>query len=106
MKSHERDQFPTQSEKRNSIPEVHFDPDPELVKQGWERRFITDPDQVKDTLQLYTDLGFEIHIEPVKPTELSAICGECRLVTCNTFVTIYTRKSKSKFSKNINRKEQ
>lgn len=100
MKHPERDQSIEFSEEQFSIPEIQFDPDPELVKRGWERRFTADPDQAEDTLRLYTQLGFEVRMEPIKPTELSAICGDCRLVTCRTYVTVYTRKPKTNINQN------
>jgi hypothetical protein len=74
------------------LPSLDFPPNPELVAQGWERRFMADPIRLKEAVQLYEELGYEVHIEAVKPTELSEICGDCRLTTCFAYQTIYTRK--------------
>ncbi len=76
----------------SSFPELDLPPDPVLVAQGWVRRFMADPLRAEETTRLYLDLGFEVHSEPVKPDELSAECGDCRLIACKTYVTIYTRK--------------
>jgi hypothetical protein len=62
------------------------------VAQGWQRRFMANPVRAKEAVALYGELGFEVHAEPVKPSEMSEICGDCRLVTCNAFVTIYIRR--------------
>lgn len=67
-------------------------PDPQLLAQGWERRFIADPMRAKEAVQLYTDLGFEVLAEPVKENELSEECSDCKLIVSRLFVTIYTRK--------------
>jgi hypothetical protein len=77
-----------------SIPNLDLPPNPELVAQGWERRFMADPDRAEETTRLYEELGFEVRKEPVKTSELSDICSDCGLVACKTYVTIYTRKQK------------
>ncbi|MFQ5616246.1 MAG: hypothetical protein ACE5GO_07285 [Anaerolineales bacterium] len=77
---------------RVPIPDLDFDPDPELAAEGWERRFMADPARTRETIQLYTELGFEVRMETIQPTELSVVCGDCRLATCNAYVTVYTRK--------------
>ncbi len=71
---------------------LHTLPDPKLVAEGWERRFIADPPRAKEAIQLYTELGFEVLAEPVKETELDSDCADCKLVISRLFVTIYTRK--------------
>ena len=76
-----------------STPNIYFESDPKLVAEGWERRFMANPDEIEDIIRLYTELGFQVHTEAIQTTELSAICGDCRLATCRTYVTIYTRKS-------------
>lgn len=65
-------------------------PKPELVAQGWARRFMAGPVRTKEAVQLYQEMGYEVHLEPIIPTDLSDACQECRLAT-NFFVTVYTR---------------
>ncbi len=72
-------------------PDTELKPNPELVAQGWERRFMAGPTRTKEAVQLYTEMGYEVHLEPVKPADLSDECQDCRLAT-HFFVTIYTRK--------------
>ena len=76
---------------RRHHDETH--PDPHLLAAGWERRFVADPVRAREAGALYESLGFEVHAEPLKPTELSDECEDCQLVVCRTYVTIYTRKS-------------
>ena len=59
---------------------------------GWERRFITDIDRADEALELYSQLGFEVHAEPVLANELGGDCDECALVATCQFKTIYTRR--------------
>ncbi len=77
------------------LPILDFPPDPKLVAEGWERRFMADPNQVADATRLYEELGFEVRIETIQPTEMSEVCGSCALATCRAYVTIYTRKRSS-----------
>jgi hypothetical protein len=80
------------------MTELHDDrepagsPDPDLVAAGWERRFIADAVRAREATALYTSLGFEVHAESLKPTEFGPQCGDCQLVACHMYVTIYTRK--------------
>jgi hypothetical protein len=67
-------------------------PDPCLVAQGWERRFIADPVRAREATAVYRSLGFEVHTEPLTPTALGTQCRDCQLVACHTYVTIYIRK--------------
>jgi hypothetical protein len=73
-------------------PVLNFPANPKLVAEGWQRRYMADPNQVKDAIRLYTELGFEVRTEVIQPSELSTMCGSCGLATCRAYVTIYTRK--------------
>jgi len=66
--------------------------DPELVAQGWERRFVTDGRRLKEIVELYTATGFEVHLEPVQAREIGPDCEDCRLIMLLKFHTVYTRK--------------
>lgn len=77
------------------LPNLEFAPDPTLAAEGWQRRFMADPRQVKEATRLYAELGFEIRIEEIQASELSELCGSCRLATCRAYVTLYTRKKRA-----------
>ena len=68
-------------------------PDPTLIADGWERRFITDTNRASDLIDLYSELGFEVHSEEVSPEEFNEACKECGLATLVPLLTIYTRKT-------------
>ncbi|MBM4424905.1 MAG: hypothetical protein FJ030_16210 [Chloroflexi bacterium] len=74
------------------LPEFERPPNPKLVAQGWERRFMADGKRLKEYVDLYTSLGFEVHTETIQPEEIGPECGDCRLIICRQFVTLYTRK--------------
>lgn len=75
------------------LPTLDFAADPELVADGWERRFMADPPRVEEARIIYTELGYEVRTETIKPSELSILCGDCRLATCHAYLTLYTRRS-------------
>jgi len=62
-----------------------------LEGDGWERRFITDVDRADEAVELYSQLGFEVHVEPVLARDLGGVCDECAVVAACRFKTIYTR---------------
>ena len=75
-------------------PKIDHPPDPCLVAQGWQRRFMADPVRAQEAVELYASLGFEVLAKPVTRAELDEECGECVLATA-TYLTIYTRKKSS-----------
>ena len=79
-----------------NLPDLNFGPDPRLVAEGWERRFMAENQRASEAAELYTSLGYEVRAESVSPSELSDECADCQLVVCHTYVTIYTRKRDSK----------
>lgn len=75
-----------------ALPDLNFPPDPQLSAAGWERRFMADPERVKEASILYHSLGYEVRVEPVGSSELSIWCHDCKILVCRSFKTIYTRK--------------
>jgi len=74
------------------LSESQLQADPALVAQGWERRFIADEQRAKEAMDLYSQLGFDVRAEPVRPEEMHEDCDDCKTVVAFRFVTIYTRK--------------
>ena len=72
-------------------PDIERPPKPELVAQGWARRFMAGAGRAKESQELYAAMGYEVHLEPVAAADLSDECQDCRLAT-GFFVTVYTRK--------------
>jgi hypothetical protein len=67
-------------------------PNPALAAEGWERRFMADGLRLAEYTELYTSMGYEVRTEKVPPEEIGPECGDCRLLICRQFVTLYTRK--------------
>lgn len=66
--------------------------DAALIAEGWERRFTADLERVVEAFALYTQLGFEVRVEPVPLPEASSECQPCHSASARQFKTIYTRK--------------
>ena len=81
-----------EQEARRMLSEQQLQPDPALVAEGWERRFMTDAQRAEEAIKLYSDMGYEVLSVPVQPQELSDDCDGCRVVVMFRFQTIYTRK--------------
>lgn len=77
---------------RSSVPNLDRPPDPKLVAEGWERRFMTSVTRLTEYVELYASLGYEVRSEPVRSDEVDPDCNDCRLILYQQIVTIYTRK--------------
>jgi hypothetical protein len=80
---------------RRFLSDAQLQPDSSLIAQGWERRFTADEERAKEAMELYTQLGYEVRAEPVRPEELQYDCQDCKTVVSSYFQTIYTRKRAS-----------
>ena len=78
----------------------------ELEKEGWERRSIVDEPQVKELVDLYESLGFEIHVEPVRSEEMVGECTECFEKDCIKYKAVYTRKQATKAATKLHKMTQ
>jgi len=63
----------------------------ELIAEGWTRRFVAAPVRLKESIELYESMGYEVHLEPLTPEDLQAECEDCRLAVA-LFRVIYTRR--------------
>ncbi len=70
-------------------------PDPELIADGWERRFVADGPRVKEAIDLYTEMGLDVRAEPVKQDQMAEKCEGCHIHMMLNFQTLYTRKKQS-----------
>ncbi len=68
-------------------------PDPQLIADGWARRFIGDARMARDAVDTYTDVGYEVRLEEVDPGQLNDDCGGCKVMFAH-FRAVYTRKKK------------
>jgi hypothetical protein len=79
----------------------------ELEKHGWVRQFVANEPRLSESVALYTELGFEVHLEPLPAGQECATCsgeegleesGDCRV--CfegfeDQYKIIFTRRRKS-----------
>ena len=70
----------------------------ELLAEGWEKRFVATEPRLREALELYEEIGFDVLLEPL-PTEeelKGAICEESGCTACfdvdrERYRIIYTR---------------
>ena len=65
---------------------------PPAPPDGWERRFIADPQRAEEVIELYRQAGFEVRAEAAIPDDLREECESCWLVKAGFFRVIYTRR--------------
>jgi hypothetical protein len=63
----------------------------QLEKEGWTRQFTVDEPRLREAIEMYKLLGFEVHLEPMVPDGNSEECAACLEVMCDRYKTIYTR---------------
>lgn len=78
-------------DRSNSFVGCTLSPDPELSAQGWELRFIGDARMTRDAKDTYTDLGYDVKLQPVSANDLKDECRGCQIVF-EQFKAVYTRK--------------
>lgn len=64
--------------------------DVRLARAGWRRRFVGGPPALTEMVELYSDLGYEVCLEPLDDEDLGDSCAGCR-VALSLFRIIYTR---------------
>jgi hypothetical protein len=81
-----------ESEARRMLSEAALQGDPQLLADGWERRFMTDGARAQEAVDLYAALGYEARAEPVRREDVADDCEDCQLLMLLKFATIYTRR--------------
>jgi hypothetical protein len=64
-----------------------------LAAEGWTRRFTTMGRRLREMVELYDALGYEVRLEPEDPNDEapSEVCEQCVVLTLAR--TIYTRRA-------------
>lgn len=62
-----------------------------LMEEGWEMQLTMDEPRLSDLIEMYEELGLEVHLEPFNPENESG-CNECMKASPEKFRTIFTRK--------------
>ena len=64
---------------------------PELIAEGWVRRFLVGPERQQEVCELYESLGHEVRLEKLEPEAFAESCGACPAVVCRNHLLLYTR---------------
>jgi len=64
----------------------------ELKKRGWTRQFVMDEPRLSEAVELYQEIGYEVHLEQASFEEINQMCKNCLDVDCSKYKTIYIRK--------------
>ena len=78
------------------------DKDEELLKEGWQRRFIASEPRLSEMKTMYEETGFEVHLEPLAAGEETDDadgayrgCRQCFSGREDAYQVIYTRRQGS-----------
>ncbi|MBI5606685.1 MAG: hypothetical protein HY879_25420 [Deltaproteobacteria bacterium] len=64
----------------------------ELENLGWTRQFTADEPRLSEAVEEYRELGFEVLVEPINPSEMTGECTSCLMAACDQYKIIYTRR--------------
>lgn len=64
----------------------------ELKRRGWIRQFVTDEPRLSEAVELYKELGYEVHLEETSFDEVNQICKNCLPADCSKYKTIYIKR--------------
>jgi hypothetical protein len=75
----------------------------ELIKAGWETRFVACEPRLSEMAAMYEEIGFEVHLEPLPAKEELEVaeasscdekgCSACFEVDPERYRIIFTRRS-------------
>lgn len=73
----------------------------ELIRAGWEKRFVACEPRLSEMVEIYEEIGFEVHLEPLPSKEEleregTSSCEESNCTVCfdadsERYRTIFTR---------------
>jgi hypothetical protein len=66
-------------------------PEQKLTNQGWQRQMTYDEPRLSEMVEMYKEIGLEVHIEPFHP-DPHKDCNECMQHAPGLYKTIYTRR--------------
>ena len=65
-------------------------PEEKLIKEGWVKQTTYDDPRLSEMVQMYQEIGLEVHLEPFN-AENEIGCTGCLQEAPDQFKTIYTR---------------
>jgi hypothetical protein len=69
-------------------------PEEKLIQQGWQKQATYDEPRLSEMVDMYKEIGLEVHLEPFNAANEEG-CTGCMQLTPDMFKTIYTRRKKS-----------
>jgi len=66
-------------------------PEEKLIQQGWGKKATYDEPRLSEMVEMYEEIGLDVHLEPFNP-ENETGCTGCMQLTPELYKTIYTRK--------------
>ena len=66
-------------------------PEEKLVREGWKKQATYDDPRLTEMIEMYEEIGLEVHLEPFN-AENEDRCTGCMQLMPDMFKTIYTRK--------------
>jgi hypothetical protein len=66
-------------------------PEEKLVSAGWEKQATYDDPRLSEMVDMYKQIGFEVHLEPFNADNEEG-CTGCMTLFPDQFKTIYTRR--------------
>jgi hypothetical protein len=65
--------------------------DSALTEDGWEWRSNTDAQRSRDLVDMYSEVGFEVRLEPINVDNMCSACDGCK-DAFSKFNAVYIRK--------------
>lgn len=66
-------------------------PAEKLIREGWNKQATYDDPRLSEMVEVYQEIGLEIHLEPFNAENESG-CTDCMQLVPDMFKTIYTRR--------------
>jgi len=63
----------------------------DLAHAGWEKKTTSDEPRLSEIVEMYKEIGFEVHLESFNPEEEPG-CTDCMKESPEKYKVIYTRK--------------
>jgi hypothetical protein len=63
----------------------------QLIAEEWTKQFNTDEPRLSEAVEMYEQMGLEVHLEPVVVDPDSEVCQMCYEQDCHRYQTIWTR---------------
>ena len=66
-------------------------PEEKLIKDGWQKQATYDDPRLSEMVEMYAEIGLEVHLEPFN-VENESGCSGCMQLKPDLFKTLYTRR--------------